>query len=214
MTDHCGTSFRVSCNAWNSLERLNIFRLVKFLSRLVGKQVNLETNGDHKLMSRLMVTVNEKNSIATLWYAFHILYTAINNERKSNSSYQRSNIQLNIEVESISMGYGNMFNSRGIIPAICFLLLLLYTSMATTSLLLMRSLTFVNVDNFYTYLSPNIQYFRRHLVYGIIAMIFTLLIVIGLPLLLLLEPFLNGKIKIKPFNDATKINIVGLLLIT
>ena len=82
----------------------------------------------------------------------------------------------------------------------------------------MRSLTFVSVDNFYTYLSPNIQYFHgRHLVYGIIAMIFTLLIVIGLPLLLLLKPFLNGKInfvKIKPFKDATKINIVGLLLIT
>ena len=99
----------------------------------------------------------------------------------------------------------SMCISRGIIRAICFLLLLSYTSMATTSLLLMRSLTFVNVDNFYTYLSPNIQYFHgRHLVYGIIAIIFGLLIVIGLPLLLLLEPFLNGKInfvKIKPLLD-------------
>ena len=99
----------------------------------------------------------------------------------------------------------SMFISRGIIRAICFLLLLSYTSMATTSLLLMGSLTFVNVDNFYTYLSPNIQYFHdRHLVYGIIAIISTLLIVIGLPLLLLLEPFLNGKInfvKIKPLLD-------------
>ena len=99
----------------------------------------------------------------------------------------------------------SMFISRGIIRVICFLLLLSYTSMATTSLLLMRSLTFVNVDNFYTYLSPNIQYFHgRHLAYGITAIIFALLIVIGLPLLLLLEPFLNGKInfiRIKPLLD-------------
>ena len=98
-----------------------------------------------------------------------------------------------------------MFISRGIIRAICFLLLLSYTSVATTSLLLMRSLTFANVDNVYTYLSPDIQYFRgRHLAYGIIAIILALLIVIGLPLLLLLEPFLNGKInlvRIKPLLD-------------
>ena len=95
--------------------------------------------------------------------------------------------------------------SRGIIRALCFLLLLSYTSVVTTSLLLMRSLTFVDVDDVYTYLSPNIQYFHgRHLAYGIIAIIFTLLIVIGLPLLLLLEPFLNSKInffKIKPLLD-------------
>ena len=95
--------------------------------------------------------------------------------------------------------------SRGIIRALCFLLLLSYTSVVTTSLLLMRSLTFIDVDNVYTYLSPDIQYFNgRHLAYGIIAIAFTLLIVIGLPLLLLLEPFLNAKInffKIKPILD-------------
>ena len=77
--------------------------------------------------------------------------------------------------------------------------------MATTSLLLMRSLTFINVDNVYTYLSPDFQYFHgRHLAYGMIAIFFTLLIVIGLPLLLLLEPFLNAKInfvRIKPLLD-------------
>ena len=97
------------------------------------------------------------------------------------------------------------FISRGIIHAICFLLLLSYTSVATTSLLLMRSLTFVGADNVYTYLSPNIQYFHgRHLVYGIFVIILTLLIVIGLPLLLLLEPFLNCKItfyRIQPLLD-------------
>ena len=76
---------------------------------------------------------------------------------------------------------------------------------ATTSLLLMRSLTFANIDNVYTYLSPSIQcFYGRHLAYGITAIIFILLIVVGLPLLLLLEPFLNGKInfiKIKPLLD-------------
>ena len=97
------------------------------------------------------------------------------------------------------------FISRGIIHAICFLLLLSYSSVATASLLLLRSLTFVNVDNVYIYVSPEIQYFHgRHLAYGITAIIFALLIAIGLPLLLLLEPFLNGKInfvRIKPLLD-------------
>jgi len=97
------------------------------------------------------------------------------------------------------------FISRGIIRMICFLLLLSYTSVATTSLLLLRSMTFQNVDKVYTYLSPDIEYFHgRHLPYVIIAILCTLVIVIGLPLLLLLEPFLNYKInlaRIKPLLD-------------
>ena len=95
--------------------------------------------------------------------------------------------------------------SRGIIHVICLLLLLSYTSIASTSLLLMRSITFYGVDEVYTYLSPNIEYFRdRHLAYGIIALLFTVTIVIGLPLLLTLEPFVNRKFnftKIKPLLD-------------
>ena len=97
------------------------------------------------------------------------------------------------------------FISRGIFHAICLLMLLSYTSVATTSLLLMRSLTFVDVDKVYTYVSPDIQYFHgRHLAYGIIAIVFTLLVIIGLPFLLLLEPFLNHKVnfyRIKPLLD-------------
>ena len=97
------------------------------------------------------------------------------------------------------------FVSRGIIHVICFLLLLSYTSVATTSLLLLRSLTFHNVDKVYTYLSPDIEYFHgRHLPYVIAAILCTLVIVVGLPLLLLLEPFLNHKInftRIKPLLD-------------
>ena len=97
------------------------------------------------------------------------------------------------------------FVSKGVIPFICFLLLLSYTSVASTSLLLMRPLKFVGIDKVYTYLSPDIEYFHgHHLAYGIVALIFTITIVIGFPLLLLLEPFLNSKInfvKIKPLLD-------------
>ena len=95
--------------------------------------------------------------------------------------------------------------SKGIIHVICCLLLLSYTSLATTSLLLMRPLIFHDVDNVYTYVSPDVEYFHgRHLVYGIVAVLFTIVIVIGLPLLLALEPFLNSKInfiRIKPLLD-------------
>ncbi|XP_065919354.1 uncharacterized protein [Dysidea avara] len=97
------------------------------------------------------------------------------------------------------------FISRNIIRTVCFLLLLSYTSVATTSLLLLRSLTFDNVDKVYTYLSPIIQYCHgRHLPYFIVAVLCTLVIVIGLPLVLLLEPFLNHKInftRVKPLLD-------------
>ena len=97
------------------------------------------------------------------------------------------------------------FVSKGIISFICFLLLLSYASVASTSLLLMRPLTFEGIDKVYTYLSPDIEYFHgRHLVYAIVALIFTITIVIGFPVLLLLEPFLNSKInfiKIKPLLD-------------
>ena len=95
--------------------------------------------------------------------------------------------------------------SRGIIHVICLLLLLSYTSMASTSLILIRSLRFHGIDKVYTYLSPDIEYFHgRHLAYGIVALLCTVTIVIGLPLLLTLEPFLNHKInfiKIKPLLD-------------
>ena len=94
---------------------------------------------------------------------------------------------------------------KGIIHVICCLLLLSYTSVATTSLLLMRPLIFHDVDKVYTYVSPDIEYFHgRHLAYAIVAVLFTIVIVIGLPLLLGLEPFLNSKInfiKIKPLLD-------------
>ena len=109
---------------------------------------------------------------------------------------------------SISTRYSprlSMFVSRAVIHAICLLLLLSYTSIASTSLLLVRAIRFTGVDKVYSYLSPDIEYFHdRHLIYALIACMIGLAIVIGLPLLLLLEPFLNSKInfiKIKPLLD-------------
>ena len=97
------------------------------------------------------------------------------------------------------------FISKDIIWVICLLLLLSYTSVAVTSLLILQPLKFLNVDKVHTYLSPEIQYFHgRHLAYGLVAIACTIVIAIGLPLLLLTEPFLNSKIsfvKIKPFLD-------------
>ena len=65
--------------------------------------------------------------------------------------------------------------------------------------------TFHDVDKVYTYVSPDVEYFHgRHLAYGVVAVLFTLVIVIGLPLLLVLEPFLAAKVnfvKIKPLLD-------------
>ena len=90
------------------------------------------------------------------------------------------------------------------VRVICCLLLLSYTSLATTSLLLMRPLWFQDVDKVYTYVSPDIEYFHgRHKYYEIGAGLF-MLIVIGLPILLGLEPFVNSKInfvKVKPLLD-------------
>ena len=63
-----------------------------------------------------------------------------------------------------------LFVSKVIIRVICCLLLLSYTSVATTSLLLMRPLIFHDVDKVYTYVSPDVEYFHgRHLAYGVVA---------------------------------------------
>ena len=95
--------------------------------------------------------------------------------------------------------------SRAIIRVICVLLLLSYTSVTTTSLLLLKYLKFSDVTKVYTYVSPDTEYFHgRHLAYGIIAILCTITVVIGLPLLLLLEPFIKHKMnftKIKPILD-------------
>ena len=77
--------------------------------------------------------------------------------------------------------------------------------MTSTSLLLIRSLRFHEIDTVYSYLSPDIEYFHgRHLAYSIISLLCIVSIVIGLPLLLTIHPFINHKInliKIKPLLD-------------
>ena len=97
------------------------------------------------------------------------------------------------------------FVSRPIIRVICLLILLAYTSLASTSLQLLRPLYFDSVKGPYVYSSPSIKYFTgRHIPYGIVALLCELFVVIGLPLLLLLEHFLKRKvnfIRIKPLLD-------------
>ena len=97
------------------------------------------------------------------------------------------------------------FVSRCIIRVICLLLLLSYTCLASASLQLLRPLTFNDVDEVRTYSSPDIEYFTdRHLAYGIVAILCEVFIVIGLPVFLLLEPFLSRRVnfvRIKPLLD-------------
>ena len=95
--------------------------------------------------------------------------------------------------------------SRSIIRAICLILLLTYTSVASSSLELLQAVVFEDIDVRYTYSSPDIRFFHgRHAFYATIAILFELVIVIGLPLVLLLEPFLRRRIsffRLKPMLD-------------
>ena len=98
------------------------------------------------------------------------------------------------------------FLSRGIIHVICLLILLSFTSGASsTSLSIMDGFNYADINILYIYVSPDIRYFQgRHLFYSIMAYTFVILITVGLPLVLLSEPFLNRKInfiKIKPLLD-------------
>ena len=98
-----------------------------------------------------------------------------------------------------------LFISRCIIRVICLLILLSYTSIVSTSLQLLQPLRFTDVKEWYTYTSPDIQYFHgRHAVYGVVAIICELVVGIGLLFLLLFESFLSRKInfiRIKPLLD-------------
>ena len=85
-----------------------------------------------------------------------------------------------------------------ILQVLCLLILLAYTSLASTSLQLLRPIKFANINKVYTYASPHIEYFHdRHAIYGTIAAICELIVVIGLPLFLLLERFVSRKIVVK-----------------
>ena len=102
----------------------------------------------------------------------------------------------------------SLFVSRCIIRVICLLILLSYTSIASTSLQVLLPLKFTDIKEWYTYSSPSIQYFHgRHIIYGAVAIICEVVIGIGLPLLLLLEQVLSKRInfvKIKPLLDQVQ----------
>ncbi|XP_065899357.1 uncharacterized protein [Dysidea avara] len=86
------------------------------------------------------------------------------------------------------------------------LLLLSYTTVTSTSLQLLRALQYNDVDEVYVYLFPQMKYFTgRHAVYGSVALVCGLIIVLGFPVLLVVEPFLRQKeITIKKFIPVTK----------
>ena len=94
---------------------------------------------------------------------------------------------------------------RGVVPSICLLILLFYTSLSSTSWQLLKYLKFDGIDGVYTYLSPDIKYFSgRHIAYGLIAILCGIVMVLGLPFLLLFEPLLRrwfSFFKIKPLLD-------------
>ena len=95
--------------------------------------------------------------------------------------------------------------SRCIIRVICLLILLSYTSLATSSLQLLRPLYFKDIDDVRTFLSPDIGYFSgRHLAHATVALFGSEVLVIGFALLLLFEPLIRKKVtltKIKPLLD-------------
>ena len=105
--------------------------------------------------------------------------------------------------------YSSMFAAfvrKCIIRIICLLLLLSYTSLASTSFQLLRAVHYPGYDGLYVYLSPDMKYFsNRHAFYGAVAVLCSAIIIIGLPLFLLLEPLILSRwfnfIKIKPLLD-------------
>ena len=99
-----------------------------------------------------------------------------------------------------------LYVRRSIIRIICLLLLLSYTSLASTSFQLLRVVHYPGYDGLYVYLSPDMKYFsNRHAFYGVVAVLCGAVIVVGLPLFLLLEPLILNRwfnfIKIKPLLD-------------
>ena len=84
-----------------------------------------------------------------------------------------------------------LYVNRGIVQVTCFILIFSYTSLSSTSLLLLRAMKFDDIDGLYTYLSPHLKYFaNRHAAYASVALLCVLLVTIGFPLLLVMEPII------------------------
>ena len=88
------------------------------------------------------------------------------------------------------------------ISRVTFLFLLLsYTSITSTSLQLLRGVQYDDNDGVFVYLSPHTKYFtHRHAVYATVAFLCGLTVVIGLPLLLIVEPLLRKRNILKKFR--------------
>jgi len=97
--------------------------------------------------------------------------------------------------------------ARYVFPVFSLLLLLSYTSLTSTSLQLLRPLTFTDISGVYTYSSPDIKFFHgRHLFYGVVAIIFEVVIGIGVPAIIVMEPLLRrnfNTVKLQGFLDET-----------
>ena len=80
------------------------------------------------------------------------------------------------------------FVNRFIVHVTCLVLLFSYTSITSTSLLLLRAVKFDDVDGSYTYLSPHLKYYaQQHAVYASVAIFCVLFVTIGFPLLLVID---------------------------
>ena len=99
------------------------------------------------------------------------------------------------------------------IAHVTFLFLLLsYTSITSISLQLLRGVQYDDNDGVFVYLSPHFKYFtHQHAAYGTVALLCGLLITIGLPLSLLIEPcfrkeaiFQTFKPLLDQFQDSYK----------
>ena len=104
-----------------------------------------------------------------------------------------------------------MYANHAIGEVVFLVILLSYTSLTSTSLLLLRAIKFDGIDGLYTYLSPSIKYFtEQHAVYGSVAILYGLLITVGFPFLLVVEPFLLVVVQFivkkfdKPLNNNTR----------
>ena len=89
------------------------------------------------------------------------------------------------------------------ITRVIFLFLLLsYTTVTSTSLQLLRGIKYGN-NGVFVYLSPKFKYFsHQHAIYGTVALLFGLVITIGLPFLLLIEPCMKKKAENKNSSGA------------
>jgi len=95
----------------------------------------------------------------------------------------------------------NIYVNRCIARVTVLFLLLSYTSVTSTSLQLLRGIRYDNIDGVFVYLSPHLKYFtHQHAVYASVALLCGLTIVVGLPLLLIVEPFVRNNVIVKKFR--------------